>query len=147
MFWRLICLTLIPLHTITVANTAAAGQAVNNADKKVIFKNRAPFTSCISWISNTQIDDAQYTDVVMPMYNLIEYSDNYLKTSGILFQFCRNIPALDNDGAVTDFNEANVTDSLNLNKNLTGQTGDNGTKIVELMVPLKYLSNFWRTCL
>ena len=81
------------------------------------------------------------------MYNLIEYSDNYLKTSGILFQFCRNIPALDNDGAVTDFTEANVTDSLNLNKNLTGQTGDNGTKIVELMVPLKYLSNFWRTCL
>ena len=140
-------MTLIPLHTITVANTAAAGQAVNNADKKVIFKNRAPFTSCISWISNTQIDDAQYTDVVMPMYNLIEYSDNYLKTSGILFQFCRNIPALDNDGAVTDFTEANVTDSLNFNKNLTGQTGDNGTKIVELMVPLKYLSNFWRTCL
>ena len=139
-------MTLIPLHTITVANTAAAGQAVNNADKKVIFKNRAPFTSCISWISNTQIDDAQYTDVVMPMYNLIEYSDNYLKTSGILFQFCRNIPALDNDGAVTDFTEANVTDSLNFNKNLTGQTGDNGTKIVELMVPLKYLSNFWRTC-
>ena len=63
--------------TITVANTAAAGAAANNSNKKVIFKNDAPFTSCISRTNNTQVDDAQYIDVVMPMYNLIEYSDNY----------------------------------------------------------------------
>ena len=69
--------------TKTVANTAAAGQAANNVDKKVIFKNCAPFPSCINRINNTQIDDAQYIDVIMPMYNLIEYSDNYSKTSGI----------------------------------------------------------------
>ena len=62
---------------ITVANTAAAGAVANNADKKVIFKNCAPFTSCISRINITQIDDAQHIDVVMPMYNLTEYSDNY----------------------------------------------------------------------
>ena len=55
----------------------------NNANKKVIFKNCAPFTSCISRINNTQVDDAQYIDVVMPIYILIEYSDNYLKTSEI----------------------------------------------------------------
>ena len=65
--------------TITVANTAAAGAAANNSNKKVIFKNRAPFTSCIKRINNTQIDDAQYIDVVMPLYNLIEYSDNFQK--------------------------------------------------------------------
>ena len=65
--------------TITVNNTAAQGAAANNTNKKVIFKNCAPFTNCISEINNTQIDNAQDIDIVMPMYNLIEYSDNYAK--------------------------------------------------------------------
>ena len=67
---------------ITVNYTAADGASANNTNKKVIFKNCAPFTSCISKINNTQIDNAEYIDIVMPMYNLIEYSDNYSKTSG-----------------------------------------------------------------
>ena len=71
--------------TITVNNTAAAGGAVNNTNKKVIFKSCAPFTNCISEINNTQIDNAEDIDIVMPMYNLIEYSDNYAKTTGILW--------------------------------------------------------------
>ena len=58
--------------TITVPNTTAAGVAVNNTNKKVIFKNCAPFTDCITEINNTQVDDAQKIDVVMPTYNLIE---------------------------------------------------------------------------
>ena len=57
---------------ITVNNTAAAGAAANNTNKKVIFKNCAPFTNCISKINNTQIDNAEYMDIVTPMYNLIE---------------------------------------------------------------------------
>ena len=69
---------------ITVNNAGAAGAAANDINKKVIFKNCAPFTSCISKINNTQIDNAEYIDIVMPMYNLIEYSDNYSKTSGSL---------------------------------------------------------------
>ena len=68
---------ILVIGTITVVNTVVAGAAANNSDKKVIFKNCAPFTSCINSIKNTQIDDAQYIDVVMPKYNLIEYSDNY----------------------------------------------------------------------
>ena len=60
--------------TITVLNPLAAGGAANNSNKKVIFKNCAPFTDCITEINNTQIDDAQKIDVVMPMYNLIEHS-------------------------------------------------------------------------
>ena len=111
----------------------------------VILINFALFTSCISRINNTQNDtqnDAQYINVVMPMYNLIEYSDNYSKTSGILFQYCRDVPALEKGGAVTDFTEANGTDSFNLKEKLTGQTGDNGTKKVETLVPLTYFSNF-----
>ena len=70
---------------ITVNNTAADGAAAaNNTNKKVIFKNCAPFTNCISKINNTEIDNAECIDIVMPMYNLIEYSDNYSKTYGSL---------------------------------------------------------------
>ena len=68
--------------TITANSTAAQGAAVNNTNKKVIFKNCAPFTNCISEINNTQIDNAKDLDIVMPMYNLIEYSDNYAKATG-----------------------------------------------------------------
>ena len=64
---------------ITVNKTAVAGAAANNTNKKVIFENCAPFTNYISKISNTQIDYAEYIDIVIPMYNLIEYSDNYSK--------------------------------------------------------------------
>ena len=65
--------------TISANNTAAAGAAANNINRKVIFKNCAPFTNCISEINNTQVDNAKDIDIVMPMYNLIEYSDNYAK--------------------------------------------------------------------
>ena len=61
---------------ITVNNKAGASDAANNIGKKVIFKNFAPFTNCISKINNAQIDNAEYIDIVMPIYNLIEYSDN-----------------------------------------------------------------------
>ena len=71
---------------MTVNNTADNGAAANNTNKKVIFKNCAPFTNCISRINNTEIDNAQYIDIVIPMNNLIEYSDNYSKISGSLWQ-------------------------------------------------------------
>ena len=88
----------------------------------------------------------------MPMYNLIEYSDNYSKTSGSLWQYCKEIPAVDNNGAIVNFDWANATDSFSFKTKITGQTAaDNnngniaGRVDVEIMVPLKYLSNFWRT--
>ena len=68
-------------RTTTIWNTAASGIAANNTEKKVIFKNCAPFTECITEINNTQIDDAQKIDVVLLMYNLTEYRDAYSKTS------------------------------------------------------------------
>ena len=129
---------------MTVPNTAAEEADANNADEKVIFKNCAPFTYFISEIKNAQIDNAKDIDVVMSMYNVIEYSDNYSKTSESLWQYCKDIPAV-NNGAIIDFNEANVTDSLNFKEKILGQTGDDGTKDVEILVPLKYLSNLWRT--
>ena len=131
--------------TISVNNTAAEGVAANNANKKVIFKNCAPFTNCINEINNTQIDNAKDIDIVMPMYNLIKYSDNYEKTSGSLWQYCKDIPARDANNLIANFTGGNATDSFNFKAKITGQTGNNGTKDVEIMVPLKYLSNFWRT--
>ena len=79
------------------------------------------------------------------MYSLIEYSDSYLKTSGSLWQYCKDIPAVDNNNAIVNFAENNLTDLFNFKVKITGQTGDDGTKNVEIMVPLKYLSNFWST--
>ena len=63
-----------------VPNTGAAA-AQNNRNKKVTLKNCAPFTNCISQINNTQVDDTHDINVVMPIYNLLEYSYNYSKTS------------------------------------------------------------------
>ena len=131
--------------TISVNNTAVAGPAVNNTNKKVIFKNCAPFNNCIREINNTQIDNAKDIDIVMSMYNLIEYSDNYAKTTGSLWQYCKDIPARNNNNEITEFTRGNTTDSFNFKAKITGQTQNGGTKDVEIMFPLKYLSNFWRT--
>ena len=131
--------------TISVNDTAAQGGAANNTNKKVIFKNCAPFTNCISEINNTQIDNAKDIDVVMPMYNLIEYSDNYAKTTGSSWQYRKDIPALNANGEITHFTKGNPTDSFNFKVKITGRTENYGTKDVKIMVPLKYLSNFWRT--
>ena len=68
--------------TIKVPNTAGARAAVNNTNKKVMFKNCAPSTNRMSEINNTQVVDAQDSDIVVPMYNLIEYGDAYSKISG-----------------------------------------------------------------
>ena len=81
----------------------------------------------------------------LTLYNLIEYSDNYVKTTGSLWQYSKDIPARNvNDGIIV-FNLNNFTDSFNFKVKFTDQTRNNGKKDVEIMVPLKYLSNFWRT--
>ena len=81
----------------------------------------------------------------MPMYNLIEYSDNYSKTSGSLWQYCKDIPAVDDNGAIINFDGTNDIDSFKFKSNIIGKTNNNGIINVEIMGPLKYLSNFWRT--
>ena len=102
--------------TISVNNTAAVGADANNTNRKVIFKNCAPFTNCISEINNTQIDNAKDIDIVMPLYNLIEYSDNYAKTTGSLWQYCKDIPARDADDEITEFRRNKTTDSFKFQK-------------------------------
>ena len=124
--------------TITVPNTAAAGSAVNNTDKKVIFKNCAPYTDCIAEINNTQSDDAQKIDVVMLMYKLIDYSDAYSKTSGSLWQYYRDEPVINiNDEIINS--PANNSNSASFKFKQQDKQEE-----IEIMVLLKYLSNFWR---
>ena len=82
----------------------------------------------------------------MPIYNLIECSDNYSKTSGSLWQHCKEIPAVNNSSNIVDFTAINTTNSFKFKTKMTGQINDDGEiNGVEIMVPLKYLSNFWRS--
>ena len=101
----------------------------------MIFKNCAPFADCISEINNTQIDNAKDIDVVMPMYNLIEYNDNYSKTSESLQQHYRDEPA----------NRIQDSESFKSKIKITENSPKyDNEKNVEITVQLKYLSNFWR---
>ena len=115
----------------------------NNAyDKKLAFKNNAPFISCISKINSTLIDNAEGLDIAMPMYNLIEYSKNSSKTTGRLWNYYRDEG---NKGAVGDINYSiRVSKSFDYKTSITGRLQGNKTETnVEIVVPLKHLSNFW----
>ena len=121
----------------TTANAGAGDDATarqaDERDKGVAFKNCAPFINCISEISNTQIDNAKDIDIVMPMYNLIEYSDNHAKTTGSLWQYVRDDP---NDNLAE-------SESFKSKIKITGKTpNNNNVKNVEIMLPLKYFSIF-----
>ena len=124
--------------TITRAGNGDATKRADERDKGVTFKSCAPFTKWIGRINNTDIDNAQDTNIVMPIYNLIEYSDNYSKTSGSLWQYYKDEP---NDNIVN-------SESFKSKIKTTGKTPAAGnTKDVEIIVPLKlyHLSNFWIT--
>ena len=79
------------------------------------------------------------------MHNLIEYSNNYSRTSGSLWQYCKEIIAVNNNENIVEFNGPNATDSFNFKTKIAGQTNDDGIINVEIVAPLKYLINFWGT--
>ena len=119
--------------TMTGSGDDDATKRLDERNKSVIFKNCVPFTKCISRINNTGIYNAQDIDIVMPMYNLIEHSDNYSKKLGSLWQYYK------------DDQNHNITQSESFKSKIkiTGKTPAAGnTKDVEIIVPLKYLSNF-----
>ena len=117
--------------TVTGAGDDAAARQADEREKGVAFKNCAPFTNCISEINNTQIDNCKDIDIIIPLYNLLEYSNNYAKASGSLWQYYRNEPS------------DNLADSESFKSKIkiTGKTPNN-EKDAEIMVPLKYLNNF-----
>ena len=131
--------------TRTIAAAAAGGNAQRkqplNATTQVVFKNCAPFEDCRTEIYVTFVDYANFLNITMTMYNLIEYRDNYSDTSGSLWDFKRD--ETDNNVNVTDDNNA---PSFKCKAILIGNTGNDGTKKdLKIAVPLKYLSNFWRS--
>ena len=121
--------------------------AANN-DTYVAFKNCAPFSTCNTEINDVFIDKANHSCIAMPMYNLIEYSDNYADTSRSLWQFKRDEPPADNADLAVVINDLK---SFEYNAALVGKTANavNNTNIsaksTKIVVPLKYLSNFWRS--
>ena len=82
----------------------------------------------------------------MPMYDLLEYSDIYLKTSGSLWQYYKDKTALNNKNVIIDFHvDNNGSNSFKFKQKITGKTINNGIKDVEIIILLKYLNNFWGT--
>ena len=155
---------------IVVAAPGVNNNANNIRDKRnrpVILKNNAPFVSCITRINGESIEDADDLDIVIPMYNLLEYSKNYRKTIGSLYNYYSD--ELSDDADDDNFGNIKVVNSntFKYKNRIIGNTYDvdaripnpdgdgqidnpiyiankNGTQEVELAIPLKYLGNFWR---
>ena len=145
--------------TITVT-APGANNDVNNIrgkrNRPLILKNNAPFVSCITRINGELIEDAYDLDIVMSMYNLLEYSRNYRKTIGSLYNYYRD--ELSDDADDNNFDNIKVVNSntFKYKNKITGNTynvnagaqgydvNKNGTQEVELAITLKYLGNFWR---
>ena len=109
------------------------------ANSVVAFKNCAPFRTCDITINEEHVEKAEDLDIVMPMYNLLEYSHNYQDSTGSLYQFKRDEPPDDNSDV------ANNTSSLVYKSKLISGTDDNNVNNVKLVVPLKYVSSFFRS--
>ena len=128
---------------ILVDGTIRATNAVNAT--RLALKNCAPFTKCNLEINDEHVDTAENLDIVMPMYNLIEYSDNYQDSSATLYQYKRDEPP--EDDTVADLTADNSS-SLKYKISLLGNpvVVNNIARInVKVVVPLKYLSNFFRS--
>ena len=147
--------------------TVAGNQPSDRQNRPLILKNNALFVSCITRINNELIEDADDLDIVMPMSNLVEYSKNYRKTIGSLYNYYRD--ELNNDANLNNFAGNNVvsSNSFQYKNKIIGNTYDvdstivpaaggarvanpnydannSGKKNIELAIPLKYLGNFWR---
>ena len=136
-------------------------------NRQVIFKNNTPFISCVSKINGTLIENTEDIDIAMPMYNLLDYSKNYLKTSGSLWNYYRDELADEaNNNKNPNKNVINsksfkyktsiIGNAYNVARRITDADGNppnnpdyvtnkSDTKEVEIAVPLKYLGNFWDT--
>ena len=119
------------------------------ANTNVPFKNCASFTRCVTRINDGHVETAENLDIIMPMYNLIEYSDNYIDFSGTLYQFKRDEPPINDAESPLNVALDNAT-SFKYKASLLGKAtdadgNDRKLKNTKIVVPLKYLSNFFRS--
>ena len=147
--------------------TVTGNHPRDRQNRPLILKNNAPFISCITRINGELIEDAEDLDIVMPMYNLLEYSKNYKKTIGSLYNYYGDELSDDNDN--DNFDNIKVVNSkaFKYKNKIIGNTynvdstiipaargarvanpdydaNNSGKKSIELAIPLKYLGNFWR---
>ena len=128
-------------YILVTGNITATG---GDANTRVAFKNCAPFTKCITHINDEHVDNADNLDIIMPMYNLIEYSDNYSDTSGSLWQIKRDERRIKHAGNSDNISTANSR-SLKYKSIFFKplEVADNGVfKDMKIDVPIKYLSSF-----
>ena len=131
---------------ILVDGTIRAEGALDST--RLALKNCAPFTKCNLEINDEHVDTAENLDIVMPMYNFIEYSDNYQDSSATLYQYKRDEPP--EADTIADL-AVNTSSSFKYKANLLGNIDaaiPNVARVarlnVKIVVPLKYLSNFFR---
>ena len=118
--------------------TAEGDNNANKRNKNLAFKNNAPFINCITKINDVKIDYVEDLDVVMPMYNLLEYSKNYRKTTESLWSYYRDEPSNP---------LSSNSEYFKYKTSITGKTPENDDSLanVEVVIPLKYLSDFLRS--
>ena len=119
------------------------------ADTNVAFKNCSIFTRCVTHVNDQHINTGDDFDIIMPMYNLIEYSDNYADSSATLYQFKRDESPMNEAGNPNNVALDNST-SFKYKVNLLGKTtdaddNDRSLKNVKIVVPLQYVSVFFRS--
>ena len=140
--------------TITLDGAANA----NKRNKGTAFENNAAFISCISKINNTLTENAEDLDVVIPMYNLLEYSKNYRKTTGDLWNYYRDEPSnpLSLDSESFKYKAGITGNTCFVSSTIIGDRGNpaanpdydankEGENKPEVVIPLKHLSIFWRS--
>ena len=147
--------------------TVTGNHPRDRQNRPLILKNNAPFVSCITRINGELIEDADDLDIVMPMYNLLEYSKNYRKTIGSLYNYYRNELSNDNDNdnfgnikvvksEAFKYKNKIIRNTYNVDSTPVPADGsarevnpdycanNSGKKSIELAIPLKYLGKFWR---
>ena len=132
-------------YIVVKGKIVVANPSNDTYDKKVAFKNNPPFTGCILKINDTLIDNAEDLDIVMPMNNLLEYSKNYRKTTGSLWNYYRDEPAC---GAVGNINYSiNDSKSFDCKTSISGKLEGNNVEKddVKIIALLKFLSDLWKT--
>ena len=130
--------------TITVTNL----NSNVNFDRRLTLKNKAPFILCVSKINGELVENAEDLDIVIPMYYLLEYSKNYEKTSGSLFNYYRDEPKEHTLGVGNYAVNISIRNSKSFDykaKIVGSLAAGELEKDVEIAIPLKYLGNFWRS--